>query len=91
MRRFVINIVLIIMAFAIQNCIFPFIPFLNVAPNLVLIILFTIGFIYGKKEGMLYGIIIGLLMDLFYTGVFGFFTLIYMAGVYRRYFIQILL
>ena len=91
MRRFVINIVLIIMAFAIQNCIFPFIPFLNVAPNLVLIILFTIGFIYGKKEGMLYGIIIGLLMDLFYTGVFGFFTLIYMVGVYRRYFIQILL
>ena len=72
MRRFIINIVLIIMAFAIQNCIFPFIPFLNVAPNLVLIILFSIGFIYGKKEGMLYGIIIGLLMDLFYTGVFGF-------------------
>ena len=46
MRRFIINIVLIIMAFAIQNCIFPFIPFLNVAPKLVLIIHFSIGFIY---------------------------------------------
>ena len=93
MRRFVINIVLIIMAFAMQNCIFPFIPFLNVAPNLVLIILFTIGFIYGKKEGMLYGIIIGLLMDLFYTGVFGFFTLIYIwlgyiDGILSKYFYE---
>lgn len=93
MRRTVINIVLILIAFAVQNCVFPFIPFLRVAPNLMLIILFSIGFIYGKQEGIIYGIVIGLLMDLFYSGVFGFFTLIYIwlgyiDGILSKYFYE---
>ena len=93
MRRTIINIVLILIAFAIQNCVFPFIPFLRVAPNLMLIMLFSIGFIYGRQEGIIYGIIIGMLMDFFYSGIFGFFTLIYIwlgyiDGLLSKYFYE---
>jgi rod shape-determining protein MreD len=94
MRRSIANFAFMIIAFTIQNCIFPFIPFLSAAPNLVLILVFSYGFIYGEKAGMLYGLMAGLLMDLFYSsGAFGFFTLVYMwlgflNGCLSRYYYE---
>lgn len=77
MRRAITNILIIIFAFVLQTSVFPFLPFLVVSPNLLLIVVFTIGFIYGEKEGSFYGILAGLLMDAFYSGPFGYFTLIF--------------
>ncbi len=93
MRRIIINIVLIILAFAAQSCIFPFIPFLSVSPNIILILVFSYGFMSGKKSGMLYGFIAGLLMDLFYSGPFGFFTMLflwvgYVNGILSKFFYE---
>ncbi len=94
MRRLAANIAFLILAFAVQNCIFPFIPFLSAAPNLVLIMTFSYGFIYGPEEGSIYGFIAGLLMDLFYSsGAFGFFALFfmwigYMNGRLSRYYYE---
>lgn len=82
MRRRSINIICLILAFCIQNCIFPFIPFLSAAPNLVLIFVFTLSFIYGKEEGMIYGIIAGIMMDLFYSVPLGYFTLLFIWIAY---------
>jgi rod shape-determining protein MreD len=76
MRRRIVNFAFLLIVFTMQICIFPFIPFLSAAPNLVLILVFSYGFIYGSREGMFYGFIAGLLMDLFYTGSFGSFTLV---------------
>ena len=78
MKRNVANIAFLLLAFAVQNCVFPFIPFLSAAPNLVLILTFSYGFIYGSRQGMLYGFMAGILMDLFYTGAFGFFSLLFL-------------
>lgn len=93
MRRTVANIAFMLIAFAVQNCIFPFIPFLSAAPNLMLILVFSHGFIYGRKEGIMYGLLAGILMDLFYSLPFGFFTLIflwigYLNGILSRYFYE---
>ncbi len=93
MRRIFINVLLILLAFTIQNCIFPLLPFLSAAPNLLLILTFSFGFIYGTEAGMYYGLISGLMMDLFYSGPFGFYTLIfihvgYINGIFRKYYYE---
>ena len=65
MKRILINLALMILAFTIQTCIFPLIPFFSASPNLLLILTFSMGFIYGKTAGMLYGLFAGILLDLF--------------------------
>ena len=77
MKRFLINVLLLVLAFTIQNCVIPLIPFLSASPNLLLILTFSFGFIYGKEAGMYYGLVAGILLDLFYSGPFGFFTLLF--------------
>ena len=82
MKRTAINLLLIIVAFTIQNCVFPLIPFLSASPNLLLILTFSFGFMKGQRAGMFYGVLAGILLDLFYSGPFGFYTLFY---VYVEY------
>lgn len=93
MKRIIINVLLMILAFTIQNCIFPLIPFLSASPNLLLILTFSFGFIYGKEYGMYYGLFAGILLDLFYSGPFGFYTLLfvnigYFNGIFTRYYYE---
>ncbi len=87
------NVLFILLAFTIQNCVFPLLPFLAATPNLLLILTFSFGFIHGREAGMIYGILSGLLLDLFYSGPFGFYTLIYIFigyfnGSFTRYYYE---
>lgn len=93
MKRALINLALIILAFTIQNSIFPLLPFLSAAPNLLLILTFSFGFMDGQRAGMLYGLVAGLLLDLFYSGPFGFYTLFYIYvgyinGICTKYYYE---
>lgn len=93
MKRTLLNLLFIILAFTIQHCIFPLMPFLSASPNLLLILVFTFGFIYGKEAGMLYGLVAGVLLDLFGGGPFGFYTLIYIYigyinGICTKYYYE---
>lgn len=93
MRKIAINIILLILAFTIQICVFPQIAFLSASPNLLLILVFIYGFIEGKEAGMLYGLVAGLFMDLFYSGPFGFYTLFfinmgYFNGICTKYYYE---
>ena len=91
MKRIVLNILLMLLAFTIQNGIFPLLPFLAATPNLLLILTFSFGFIYGKEAGLLYGLLAGILLDLFYSGPFGFYTLLYIGylnGICTRYYYE---
>lgn len=93
MRKILINIGILFLALTIQTCVFPLLPFLSAAPNLVLITVFICGFIEGKERGMLYGLVAGLLMDLFYSGPFGFYTLFfvnigYANGIFTKYYYE---
>ena len=63
MRKLLINLVMLILAFTIQICVFPQIAFLSSAPNLLLIVVFVCSFIEGRERGMFYGLVAGLFMD----------------------------
>ena len=76
-KRILIYFLLVVLAFLVQTCIFPLLTFFVSAPNLILIITFSYGFIYGTQWGILCGVFSGLMMDLFYTEPFGLFILIY--------------
>ena len=71
------HILLLFFAFFIQTSIFPLIPFFNSSPNLLLIITFSYGLLYGETIGLITGIFCGLICDIYYSGVFGTFLLIY--------------
>ncbi len=93
MKRALINVALMVAAFTIQNSIFPLLPFLSAAPNLLLILTFSFGFMEGKRAGMAYGLVAGLLLDLFYSGPFGFYTLFYLYvgyvnGICTKYYYE---
>ena len=64
-RKIILNIILLILAFTIQICVFPQIAFLSAAPNLLLILVFINGFIDGRAAGICYGLVAGLFMDRF--------------------------
>ena len=92
-KQILMNVLFILLAFTIQNCVFPLLPFLAATPNLLLILTFSFGFIHGREAGMIYGILSGLLLDLFYSGPFGFYTLIYIFigyfnGSFTRYYYE---
>lgn len=93
MKRILINLALMVLAFTVQTCIFPLIPFFSASTNLLLIMTFSMGFIYGKDAGMLYGLFAGILLDLFGGGSFGFYSLLfiyigYLNGIFSRYYYE---
>ena len=79
MRRFLIYVLLLLGAFLLQNNVFAVSPLIGATPNLLLILTFTTGFVRGKKEGMLVGFFCGLLMDMAYGEIVGFYALIYLC------------
>ncbi len=92
-KQILLNVLLIILAFTIQNNVFPLMPFLSATPNLLLILTFSFGFIQGKNAGMFSGLLSGLLLDLFYSGPFGFYALIYIYigyfnGIFTKYYYE---
>lgn len=78
MRRKLIIALLIILTFIIQTTIFKTLTVASVAPNLLLILTVTFGFMRGKKSGIWIGFFCGLCIDLLYSGTVGMNTLIYM-------------
>ena len=93
MKRIIASFLLVILAFIVQTCIFPLLPFLAVYPNLMVILVFSFGFIRGSAWGMGYGLIAGLLMDLSSGGPLGFHTLIFIwmgsvNGICTKYYYE---
>ncbi len=93
MKRIIINVLLMVLAFTVQSGVFPLLPFLTATPNLLLILTFSFGFIYGREVGMWYGLLAGILLDLFYSGPFGFYTLLfinigYFNGICNKYYYE---
>ncbi len=87
----IVNIILIVVAFLLQSMLFDNFSFASVRPNLLLIITVMSGFMNGKKEGILVGFGCGLIWDLFYNDLLGFYALIfliigYINGRFHRLF-----
>ena len=78
MKRKLIVFLMIWVLFILQSTIFQFLEIASTTPNLLLILTVSLGFMRGKREGLFTGFVSGLMIDLFYGTVFGFYALIYM-------------
>lgn len=72
-----VHILLVFFVFFVQTSIFPLIPYLSCSPNLLLIITFSYGLIYGEDIGIITGVFCGFLCDMYFNGEFGLYILIY--------------
>lgn len=78
MLRKIIVFILILICFILQSSVFPFLPFGEIVPNLMIILTASFGFMRGENEGIIIGFLCGLLNDIFYGDVIGFYALIFM-------------
>lgn len=83
----------ILCGFVLQTTLFQALNFGGISPNILIIITVSYGFMRGKKYGMIVGFICGLLMDIFYGDVLGFYALVYLYigaanGVFHSIFYQ---
>ena len=77
MKRILSYAALILIFFLVQNNIFAASSLIATVPNLLLILVFSFGFIRGSLEGMLIGFFCGLLNDVFFGDIIGFSALMY--------------
>ena len=91
MKRKIITGIFIVIAFLLQTTVFDRLTFADIRPNLMIIVVASFGFMRGQKEGMAVGFICGLLADLFWGNLIGFYTLLYIIigylnGTFHRLF-----
>ena len=79
MKRFLLYVAIVLGAFVLQNNIFAYSPLIDATPNLLLIVTFSFGFIRGRTEGMFIGFFGGLLMDVCFGHMLGYYALVYMT------------
>ena len=77
-RRIVVTAVVVIAAYLLQCTIFPSLEIAGIKPNLMLIITASFGFMRGPREGMLVGLFAGLLTDIQFGDMIGFYAMIYL-------------
>lgn len=75
----------------LESTFFQKLSFASITPNLMVIVTATFGFMRGKKEGIIVGFISGLLLDIMFGDLIGFYALIYTVlgyanGLFRRIF-----
>lgn len=78
MKRFITVALMIIVCFIFQSTIFQSLSIASIVPNLLLVLTSSMGFMRGKKEGMLIGLISGFLLDISFGNLLGFNALVYM-------------
>ena len=78
MIRTITMTLLILITFILQSTVFQSLSIASIAPNLLLILTVSFGFMRGKKEGIFVGFFCGILIDIFYGNLMGFYALIYM-------------
>ncbi len=77
-RRLCTNFIFVIVSFILHTTVFRVLDFGGIGPNLMMIIVASLGFIKGDKTGLVIGFFSGLLVDIFFGTYLGFFALIYM-------------
>ena len=91
MKRSIVAAILILVCFILQCTIFRAIDFGGIVPNLLIILTSSFGFMRGERTGLMIGFFCGILSDIFFGDVLGFYALIlmyigYMNGKFSRIF-----
>ena len=84
MKRTIVVTVLIIFCFLLQSTVFHAVAFGGIVPNLLIVLAASFGFMRGEKTGLVIGFFCGLLMDIFFGEVIGFYALLYMYAEIGR-------
>lgn len=79
-RRIAVSAGIILAAYLLQCAVFPALEIAGTRPNLMLIITASFGFMRGSREGMLVGFVSGLMMDIQFGDMIGFYALIYLVA-----------
>lgn len=91
MKRKLIMALVVGVSFILQCTVFQVLSLASISPNLMMIVTSCFGFMSGEKEGLVVGFFSGLLIDIFFGQLFGFYALLYMFigygnGMFHRMF-----
>ena len=78
MRRKIVVTIIILVCFILQCTVFRSLAFGGIIPNLMIILTSSFGFMRGEREGLVIGCFCGLLCDIFYGDILGFYALMCM-------------
>ncbi len=78
MYRKAVMVLLILIVYLIQSTMIRILPMGGVAPNLLIILTSCFGFMRGKNDGMFVGFLSGIIIDVLFGNLIGFYALIYM-------------
>jgi len=78
MKKVITAIVLIFISFILQSTVFRALAIQGIVPNLLIILTACSGFMHGDRFGVFVGFFCGLLMDIFFFDIIGFYALLYM-------------
>ncbi len=88
MRRKLVIAIIIIVCFLLQCTLFQSLTIAGISPNLLVVVTAAFGFMRGKKEGLFVGFFCGILVDLMFGSVLGFYALLYMLIGYANGFFK---
>ena len=91
MKRKIVTVAIILICFLLECTVFQKLALGGITPNLLIVVTSSFGFMRGKKEGMAVGFLSGLLVDVMFGDLIGFYALIYMIlgyvnGFFRKIF-----
>ena len=78
-RRKLFYILTVLICFILQTTVFQGLAIGSIVPNLLLIATISFGFMRGKTTGLWVGFFCGILKDIFYGNLLGFYALIYLC------------
>ena len=77
--RIPVTALIIFVNFILQTTLFQLLTIRGIFPNTALILVTSYALLRGSKEGAVVGGFTGLLMDIFFSKMIGFYTLLYLA------------
>ena len=78
-KRVAVTVLIVLAAYLLQCTLFNHLELAGIKPNLILIVTASFGFMRGQKEGMLVGFFAGLITDIQFGTILGFYALLYLV------------
>lgn len=78
-RKKIVAVVVIFLAFLLQTTVFHAIALADVVPNLLLVVTITFAYLRGRTSGLIIGFVCGIMLDMMYGSVIGLYAFIFMT------------
>lgn len=84
MKKIIVSIFMVAVCFLLQSTLLSQFTLGGIVPNLMIVIIASIGFLLGNRTGMWFGFGLGLLTDIMFGNIIGFYALLYMIVGYAN-------